>query len=96
MSDGNVSDAGDPALDDDGGGEAAPSSDPWYGCCADGAASSLDVDDTGRDDADEDDRWATGSLLSTPGTHRGCGRPICRVPTTDGSDETPDSAGGMN
>jgi len=28
MADGNASDAGDPALDDDGGGEAVPSSGP--------------------------------------------------------------------
>jgi len=80
MADDNASDAEDPAPDDDGdGGGAAPLSDPWYGCCVDGAANSPGVDDTGRDDADEDDRWATGSLPSTPGTHRGCGKLICRV-----------------
>lgn len=79
MPDGNASDAGDPALDDDGGGEVDPSPDPWCDCCADGVASSPDVGDTGRDDADENDRWATGSLLPTPGTRWGCGRPICRV-----------------
>lgn len=79
MADGNASDAGDSALDDDGDGGAVPSLDPWCGCCVDGVASSPDVGDTGRDDADEDGRWATGSLPSTPGTRRGCGRPICRV-----------------
>lgn len=77
MADDNAS-AGGSAFDGGDGGGAAPSSDPWCGCCADGAASSLGVGDTGRDDADEDDRRAAGSSPST-GTRRDCGRPICRV-----------------
>jgi len=75
---GGSASAGDPAFDGDGDGGAAPSPDPWCGCCADGAASSPDVGDTGRDDADEDGRRAAGSSPST-GTRQGCDKPTCRV-----------------
>ncbi|EFN61992.1 hypothetical protein EAG_01745 [Camponotus floridanus] len=78
VADGNAS-AVDSAFDGDGGdGGAAPSSNPWCGCCADDAASSPDADDTGRDDADADDTRAAERSLST-GKPRGCGRPSCRV-----------------
>lgn len=78
MADGNAS-AVDSAFDGDGGdGGAAPSSNPWCGCCADDAASSPDADDTGRDDADADDTRAAERSPST-GKPRGCGRPSCRV-----------------
>lgn len=78
VADGNASAAGS-AFDGDGGdGGAAPSSNPWCGCCADGAASSPDADDTGRDDADADDRRAAGRSPSTD-KRRGCDRPTCRV-----------------
>lgn len=77
---GNAS-AADSAFDGDGGGGgggAAPSSNPCCGCCADGAASSPDADDTGRDDADADDRRAAKRSPST-GKRRGCDRLTCRV-----------------
>lgn len=78
MADGNAS-VVDSAFDGDGGGGgAAPSSNPWCGCCADGAVSSPDADDTGRDDADADDRRAAKRSPST-GKRRGCDRPTCRV-----------------
>lgn len=78
MADDNAS-AADSAFDGDGGGgEAAPSSNPWCGCCADGAASSPDADDTGRDDADADDRRAAKRSPLT-GKRRGCDRLTCRV-----------------
>jgi len=75
---GGSASAGDPAFDGGGDGGAAPSSDPWCGCCADGAASSPDAGDTGRDDADEDGRRAAGSSPST-GTRQGCDKPTCRA-----------------
>lgn len=77
VADGNAS-VGGSAFDDDDGDGAAPSSDPWCGCCADDAASSLGAGDTERDDADEDDRRAAESWPSTD-TRPGCGRPTCRV-----------------
>lgn len=70
--------AGDSAPDDDGDGEVAPSSGPWCGCCADGAANFPDAGDTGWDDADEDDTRAAGSSPSTD-TRLGCDKPICPV-----------------
>lgn len=77
VADGNAN-AGDSAFGGDGDGEVVPSSDPWCGCCADDAASFPDADDTGRDDADEDDRRAA---KSSPWTRkrRGCGRSTCRA-----------------
>lgn len=78
MVDDNAS-AVDSAFDGDGDdGGAAPSSNPWCGCCADDAASSPDADDTGRDDADADDRRAAKRSPSMD-KRRDCGRPSCRV-----------------
>lgn len=81
MADDNAS-VGDSAFGGGGDGGAVPLSGPSYGSRVDGEANSLCADGTGRDDADEDDRRAAGSLPSTD-KRQDCDRLTCRALLSD-------------